>query len=95
MTVEIKWSDNAETETGLVEQLGRKYLLGHGVTHGVYMVGWNGTCRLNKKKNCEMEALRLHLSGQAKAFTETDEGGSMLKIEPIVLDLRHGRDDFV
>ena len=91
VTVEIKWSDNAETGTSLVEQLGRKYLLGHCVTHGIYLVGWNGSCRFNKKKVDGIEALRTHLSGQAKAFSQTDEG-RMLKIEPVVVDLRW-RDD--
>jgi hypothetical protein len=42
VVIEIKWSDNEETRSSLVEQLARKYLRDHGNSHGIYLVGWTG-----------------------------------------------------
>ncbi len=89
--VEIKWSDNPETETSLIEQLGRKYLLGHEFSHGIYLVGWIGSWKRQGRKETSLEALRVHLARQAEAFT-SDGSGESLRIIPIVLDLRW-RDD--
>jgi hypothetical protein len=89
--VEIKWSDNEETETSLTEQLGRKYLLGHDLTHGIYLVGWTGSWKSLGQKNTSLDALREHLARQAAAFTADGEGKS-LKIASVVLDLRWRED---
>ncbi len=89
--VEIKWSDNKETDSSLTEQLGRKYLLGHGLSHGIYLVGWTGSWTRQGQKNTSIDALREHLARQTEAFT-ADENVKSLMIVPVVLDLRW-RDD--
>jgi hypothetical protein len=47
VVIEVKWSDNNDAQRGistaLTEQLGRTYLLGEGLHHGVFLVGWTGT----------------------------------------------------
>ena len=42
VVLELKWSDNPDVSTSLVEQLGEEYLVGQSLTHGIYLVGWNG-----------------------------------------------------
>lgn len=45
VAVEIKWSHDRRCERALTDQLVQHYLLQHGRTHGVYLVGWSGTPR--------------------------------------------------
>ena len=89
--VEIKWSDNVETETSLTEQLGRKYLIAHDLSHGIYLVGWTGSWTRQGQKNTSLDALREHLARQAEPFT-ADGDGKSLRIVPVVLDLRCAED---
>ena len=91
VVVEIKWSDNPETKSSLVNQLVRKYLLGHQLAHGIYLVGWCGNCKERGKKGKDIEQFRAYLAGQVKSIIASDEG-KHLKVEPVVLDLRW-RDD--
>lgn len=74
LIIEVKWSDNAEVSTSLVEQLGKGYLLENGLTHGIYLVGWCG------RGASRLEALRELLDQQAREQTE-------VSIVPVVLDL--------
>jgi len=41
VVIELKWSDNSEVSTSLIEQLGAEYLVGQNLTHGIYLVGWS------------------------------------------------------
>lgn len=74
LIIEVKWSDNAEVSTSLVEQLGKGYLLENSLTHGIYLVGWCG------RGASSPEALRELLDQQAREQTE-------VSIVPVVLDL--------
>lgn len=78
LIIEVKWSDNADMPTSLVEQLGKGYLLENGLTHGIYLVGWCG------RGASGLEALRTELEEQARLFRlEQPE----ISIAPVVLDL--------
>lgn len=87
VVIEVKWSDNRETDTSLVEQLGRRYLLGEGLTHGVFLVGWcghwhqTGTGRQSRRADLES-----FLIDQRNRFCG-DGDGAGLQIESIVLGL--------
>jgi len=86
--VEVKWSDNRETATSLTEQLGRKYLIGTGVRHGVYLVGWVGHWSYpSKGRSTDRDELVAHLNRQRDTFCAADPGKGLL-IRPIVLDVR-------
>lgn len=74
LIIELKWSDNAEVSTSLVEQLGKEYLLENSLTHGIYLVGWCG------RGASSLDALRELLDQQAREQTE-------VSIVPVVLDL--------
>ena len=91
VVIEIKWSDNRDISTSLVEQLGEDYLLRNNLTRGVYLVGWNkpGIWRLRagarpKDRNSPPAWLKA-LKRQAQEFVSKHPG---IKIEPIVIDLR-------
>ena len=85
--IEIKWSDNPETEASLVDQLARKYLLEHGKTHGIHLIGWMGEWRKGGKLSRDLQELKKHLGAQVESLKASEEGRS-LRIEPCVLDLR-------
>lgn len=93
VVVEIKWSTNAETRSGLVEQLGERYLLGERLTHGVFLVGWSGTWRPGDGtgENTDRDALIAHLTAQRDNFCGVGRPGAGLRIEPFVLDARWSR----
>jgi hypothetical protein len=85
--IEVKWSDNPETETSLTEQLGRKYLLGTGVNHGIYLVGWVGHwSRRGQAKSVDRAGLVAHLSNQRDEFCAVEPGKGLV-IRPVVLDV--------
>lgn len=89
VVIEVKWSDNPETESHLVEQLGRKYLLGEQLTHGIYLVGWCGKWRLSgsgRRRRNDREELEEHLIKQRDRYL-TKRPGVLLVIEPMVLGL--------
>jgi hypothetical protein len=85
--IEVKWSDNQETEASLVDQLGRKYLIGERLTHGVYLVGWCGEWHQHGRgwltDRTELEA---YLTKQNEDFRASEAGRSLV-IRPVVLGL--------
>jgi hypothetical protein len=87
VVVEVKWSDNRKVESGLVEQLGQKYLLGEHLTHGIYLVGWCGCwTRRGQGRQTSRADLEAYLADQRDRFCA--EGvGTGLRIRPIVLGL--------
>jgi hypothetical protein len=91
VVVEIKWSDNRETKSSLENQLVRKYLLGHGLHYGIYVVGWCGTWRDGGKKRTDIQALKAYLADRVRSVTASADG-KYLNVAPVVLDLRW-RDD--
>lgn len=91
VVVEIKWSDNVETKSSLENQLVRKYLIGHGPVHGIYLVGWCGNWKEKGKKGKDIQQLKEYLANRVKSVTASEEG-KHLRVEPVVLDLRW-RDD--
>ena len=90
--IEIKWSDNKDAKSGLENQLVRNYLIGHGLSHGIYLVGWNGAWQERGKKRTDIQQLKAYLAEQAKSVTASEEGKN-LKVEPVVLDLRSRSDE--
>ena len=87
VVIEIKWSDNPETLSGMEKQLVTKYLLGHQLDRGIYLVGWCGECNMPGKDGKDIEKLRAHLASCAKAAAANTQLAN-LKVEPVVLDLR-------
>lgn len=87
--VEIKWSDNAETRTALVDQLGTRYLLGEGKTHGIFLVGWCGKWIPGNRSidNADVRTLRDHLNRQKTEYCQSGQQGERLRIEPFVLSV--------
>lgn len=84
--IEIKWSDNRKIGDSLVDQLGKQYVLGEHRTHGVYLVGWSGSCSWTQAgKRVSRQKLPRALERQAKRFCQKrrDRG---IRIEPFVLD---------
>ena len=94
LVIEIKWSDNDETRTGLVEQLGRRYLLGEKLTHGIFLVGWTGSWSSGEGVAANHDPSRLleYLVRQQDEFCKSGQLGAGLRIEPFVLDVRRSRD---
>lgn len=86
LIIEVKWSDNGEVSTSLVEQLGKEYLLGNGLTHGIYLVGWcgRGVWKGEPKPASGPESWQARLEEQARLFRQEQQG---LSIVPFILDL--------
>jgi hypothetical protein len=86
VVVEIKWSSNKETPTGLMSQLGEKYLRKEGKTHGIYLVAWNGKspvwARLRLRCPRKLKDLQGLLDQQAKEYAAKHT----LAIRAIVFD---------
>ncbi|HWM95073.1 MAG TPA: hypothetical protein VN493_30235 [Thermoanaerobaculia bacterium] len=78
LIIEVKWSDNAEVSTSLVEQLGKGYLLENRLTHGIYLVGWCG------RGASGLESLGTALEEQARLYRQEQP---KISIVPVVLDL--------
>ena len=93
VVVEMKWSTNDETRSGLVDQLGERYLIGEGLAHGVFAVGWCGAWfpRDRTGRNTDLTGLRDHLTQQRDAYCQPGQPGANLRIEPFVMDLRWSR----
>jgi hypothetical protein len=88
VVIEVKWSDNPETEISLTEQLGRKYLLSHRLTHGLYLVGWCGRWRRKGQAHLtDRKGLESYLTDQRDAYCRADAPGHGLSIVPVVLGL--------
>jgi hypothetical protein len=87
--VEVKWSTNTETRSALVDQLGRNYLLGEGLTHGVFLVGWSGwwSRGQGQARGCDLNELARFLSDQRDSYCRAGQPGEAVRIEPVVLDL--------
>lgn len=88
--IEVKWSDNAECATSLCEQLGMRYLVDGGLTHGIYFIGWCGHGHWAKaagegpKPFKEMSAWQKKFDVQAAEFSRQFPKTSIL---PFVVDL--------
>jgi len=93
--IEVKWSDNRDPKhnasTALTTQLGERYLIGDGQTHGIYLVGWNGRLGTWKRsagkppaKPVTPQTLEEALKRQAQAFCASNKE---VAIEAVVLDL--------
>lgn len=89
VVVEVKWSMNSETRTGLVEQLGDRYLIGEGLTHGVFLVGWTGEWRSGdgSRAKTDKQYLNDFLTTQRDSYCASGQPGERLRIEPFVLDV--------
>jgi hypothetical protein len=84
--IEIKWSDNRKVGTSLTEQLGTQYLLGEQRTHGIYLVGWCGTCGWTRnRKHRSRQELPQALVRQARRFCQRHRNRH-IRIEAFVLD---------
>jgi hypothetical protein len=93
VVVEVKWSTNEETRSGLVDQLGNRYLLGEGLTHGVFAVGWSGGWypRDGSGWNTDLARLVAYLTTQRDGYCQDGQPGASLRIQPFVLDARWSR----
>jgi hypothetical protein len=89
VVIEVKWSTNSEMRTGLVSQLGERYLLGEELTHGVFLVGWSGEWRPGDGTgaNTDLQGLEQYLTNQRDDFCRPGQRGEGVRIEPVVLDL--------
>jgi hypothetical protein len=89
VVIEMKWSTNGETRTGLVSQLGERYLLGEGLTHGIFLVGWSGEWRPRDGSgaNADIRKLEGFLTNQRDDFCRAGQRGAGLRMEPFVLDV--------
>lgn len=95
VVIEIKWSDNDEVSTSLIQQLGDGYLLQNGLTHGIYLVGWSGepgpwkgTARGKRPTpRTDPAAWQTALDEQAQLFVQDHPDRPGLRITPVVLDL--------
>ncbi|HXO40068.1 MAG TPA: hypothetical protein VN999_01370 [Thermoanaerobaculia bacterium] len=94
VVIEVKWSDNNDAQRGistaLSEQLGRRYLLGEGLHHGVFLVGWTGTLGTWKRTagprpRESPAALAEALRRQAEEFRRDHPN---IDIRPVVWDLQ-------
>ncbi len=90
VVIEIKWSDNPAISRSMVTQLGKDYLKGLNLTHGIYLVGWYEPGRwsrdaLGKRplRKDSMEAWKRALEEQAKLFGEANPE---LKIVTFMID---------
>ena len=85
--------DAAEAErarTSLVEQLGKRYLRGESLTHGIFFVGWSGKWRPGTRKGVrDLYALRSFLLTQRNNYVQKGAEGDGLRIEPFVMDLSY------
>jgi hypothetical protein len=95
VVIEVKWSTNDETRTGLVSQLGERYLLGERLTHGVFLVGWSGKWSPGdgSRGNTDVRELQRFLTNQRDDFCRTGERGAGLQIEPFILDVQWEQPD--
>jgi hypothetical protein len=91
VVVEVKWSDNDDVSSSLGDQLGKKYLLGQGLTHGIYLVGWyrnrtwaGNPMGIRPARPYSVQSWTDALKSQTRRFG-TDSPG--IKIEPFVMDL--------
>ncbi len=90
VVIEIKWSDNPDVSTSLAAQLGQMYLIPEGLTHGIYLVGWNGKLKWKSSAGARPKgpsipsALTDTLRLQAEAFSDDHAD---VDVQAIVLDL--------
>jgi len=85
VVIEVKWSDNQELRTSLVEQLGKRYLLDNNSTHGLYLVGRCSRLFWSGLKDRSNDGIGAKLQEQADAFHGKND---KVFIKPVVLDLR-------
>lgn len=93
VVIEIKWSDNPTVSTSLSDQLGTDYLVGQGLTHGIYLVGWcrSGTWSRRASGKRPRKGARNDPRAWADAFRSQAEAFSKMhpqvSIAPVVVDL--------
>lgn len=84
LVVEVKWSHNDKVIPSLTEQLGQRYLLDQGRTHGIYVVGFTGQGYAERKGSARLKAA---LKRRRDAFlSEHPE----LRVDFVVLPLSRG-----
>ncbi|MEQ9079991.1 MAG: hypothetical protein RLP09_39380 [Sandaracinaceae bacterium] len=84
LVVEVKWSHNDKVIPSLTEQLGQRYLLDQGRTHGIYVVGFTGQGYAERKDSARLKAA---LKRRRDAFlSEHPE----LRVDFVVLPLSRG-----
>jgi len=89
--IEVKWSDNPDCATSLQGQLGKRYLIDDGETHGIYFVGWCGPGSWAKAGGPRPEpfdqisAWQARFNSQAAEFQKLFPNTSVI---PLVVDLR-------
>jgi hypothetical protein len=83
--IEAKWSDNRSLKDSVVRQLGRRYLLDEGKTHGIFLVGWSGSIRWSGLRDRRPDGLLKALDAQASRFQRRHSG---VRIRAVHLDLR-------
>ncbi len=79
LPLEVKWSHNKECIPSLKSQLGQRYLLDQGLTHGLYVVGYSGV-----PPNDDLEVLRHKLASARDELVATHPH---LRIGIVVLPL--------
>ncbi len=91
LVVEVKWSDNDDVSTAIVEQLGTRYLVEEQLTHGLYVVGWcRAGCWKSRARGTPPKSPRTivtwreALDNQAAAYSAQ----AHVSIKVVVLDLR-------
>lgn len=89
VVIETKWSNHRELAKSLEEQLGLKYLVEEGKTHGVYLVGWWGRLSWrgvpdSRRPENDPRSIRRSLELRAERFMMKHPG---YRIRVIVLDL--------
>jgi hypothetical protein len=87
VVIEVKWSDNPETESSLTDQLGRKYLQGEGLAHGIFLVGWCGEWRHKRRKQVDCREMEAYLATQRDEYCRPGANGHGLTIELALLNL--------
>lgn len=87
VVIEVKWSDNKDVSSALVDQLGKDYLAAKSLSHGIYLVGW---CKPGRWKN-DAPGSKPHrpysiatwteaLENQARLYGESHPGISIVSV---------------
>jgi len=91
VVIEVKWSDNDDVSSSLCDQLGKKYLLGQGLTHGIYLVGWyrnrtwtGNPMGMRPARPYSVQSWTDALKSQTRRLSADSPG---IRIEPFVMDL--------
>lgn len=91
VTIEVKGCWNPEVTTGAKNQLLNDYLVPHGRTHGIFLVGWfysPGHPKIEKKQSSKLRFTEIEHAWTA--LGQFVEGAKLpgFRIEPFILDVR-------